>query len=131
LTAAGRARLAAEIVWSYGRVRLSLRRRPLPEVVSGLRTRPEGTSRQAGALDGPRLARAVARTLEALPIDSRCLMRSLVLLRLLARRGMTGRLVVGVAPPARDHLDAHAWVEVAGEPLLAPAGFESGRLLTL
>jgi len=130
MTAARRVRLAAEIVWSYVEVRRSLRRRPLPAVVRGLR--PElRAGEPAATLDGPRLARAIARTLDVLPLDSRCLMRSLVLLRLLARRGTTGRLVVAVAPPAGDQLDAHAWVEVDGEPLQAPAGFESGRLLTL
>jgi hypothetical protein len=77
------------------------------------------------------LARAVVRTLEAHPVDSRCLMRSLVLLRVLARRGVSGELVIAVRPEVSDTLGAHAWVEVRGEPLLAPAGSEHGRLVTL
>ena len=71
------------------------------------------------------------RTLEHVPLDSRCLMRSLVLLRVLAARGVDGSLVIAVRPEASERLDAHAWVEVAGEPLLRPGGAEHGRLVTL
>lgn len=45
-----------------------------------------------------------------------CLSRSLTLMRLLARRGIAGRLRVGVKL-GNGALDAHAWVEVAGVPL--------------
>lgn len=125
-----RLRLAGEIVGAYAQARRALRHRPLPDVVADLRggaatvdaDRPDA---------GPRLARAVVRTLEPLPLDSRCLMRSLVLLRLLARRGVAGRLVIAVTPNQSDQLAAHAWVELDGRPLLAPGGFEDGRLLTL
>jgi hypothetical protein len=58
-------------------------------------------------------------------------MRSLVLLRLLARRGAAGSLVIAVRPNEDLSLDAHAWVELQDSPLLAPATDDHGRLLTL
>ncbi|HLJ02533.1 MAG TPA: lasso peptide biosynthesis B2 protein [Solirubrobacteraceae bacterium] len=123
-----KARLASEILGSYVRVRRALRRDSLPAVVSELRIPAENDSAE---VDGRRLARAVVRTLEPLPLDSRCLMRSLVLLRVLASRGVIGKLVIAVRPEEQDRLNAHAWVEVAGQPLLAPAGADHGRLVTL
>lgn len=129
---AQRVRLAAEIVGAYAQARRLVRRRPLPEAVDSLRLRPRAAGPgEALHPDAHRLAGAVIRTLEPLPVDSRCLMRSLVLLRLLARRGARGRLVIAVAPTPTEQLAAHAWVELGGEPLLAPGGFEDGRLLTL
>lgn len=129
-----RMRLAAEIVVAYAQVRLALRRDSLPGVVSFLRRTAVGGRRRpldGSSFDGPRLARAIVRTLEPLPVDSRCLMRSLVLLRVLSQRGVRGELIIAVRPQEHDRLDAHAWVEVSGRPLLAPAGPEHGRLLAL
>ena len=81
--------------------------------------------------DGRRLGAAVVRTLTPLPVDSRCLMRSLVLLRVLATRGVQGSLVIAVRPGEGLKLAAHAWVEADGRPLLVPAGADHGRLVTL
>ena len=71
---------------------------------------------------GIRLGRPVRRTLDPLPFDSRCLMSSLVLMRMLARRGVVCRLVIGVRPG--DAFTAHAWIEHAGLPLLPTLGYE-------
>jgi Transglutaminase-like superfamily len=136
LSPAAKTRLAAEVVTEYARVRRALRREELPRVVRRLRA-PAPARRVTpplpdGARDGARLGAAVIRTLEPLPFDSRCLMRSLVLLGLLARRGVAGELVIAVRPSQElPALDAHAWVEVDGRALLAPAGPDHGRLLTL
>lgn len=81
-----------------------------------------------GRRTGDELARAVVRVLGLVPGGERCLTRSLVLLRLLARRGIHGDLIIAVRPDERMSLAAHAWVEVDGRPLLAPA-LEDGRLL--
>jgi hypothetical protein len=75
------------------------------------------------------LGNAVARTLAVMPGDTRCLVRSLVLTRLLARRGIPASLVIG-ARAAPDFL-AHAWVEHAGDPVLAPGDGSFGRLVEL
>jgi hypothetical protein len=127
-------RLAAEILLAYVRVRWSLRRDSLPGVVSTLRSAPPV---HVGVVllsdpsrDGQRLGDAVVRTLSPVPTAARCLVRSLVLLRLLARRGVHGALVIAVQPNEETALDAHAWVEVDGHPLLAPAP-SYGRLVTL
>lgn len=66
-----------------------------------------------------RLGRAVGRTLKLLPSDSRCLIQSLVLTRLLARRSIPNVLVIGVRQA--PEFQAHAWVEHEGRPIL-PAG---------
>jgi hypothetical protein len=64
-----------------------------------------------------------------MPADSRCLMRSLVLTRLLARRGIESRLVISVRPGER--FAAHAWVEHDGVALLPADAPQSERLVTL
>ena len=51
------------------------------------------------------------------PIRAACLVRSLVLVRILSGRGMTGTLQVGVRKGAPSQLDAHAWVEYEGLPV--------------
>lgn len=139
----GRLHLAREILLAYARVRWLVGRRELPELVGTLRagTRRRSDARSPrrratpvlpdGARDGLRLAAAVVRTLEALPLDSRCLMRSLVLLTLLERRGTHVELVIAVQPTRRERLSAHAWVELEGRPLLEPGTDDYARLVTL
>jgi hypothetical protein len=114
-----RVALACEILASYARVRLALRQRGLRGALAVLRS-PAGSVRSgAPVATGRRLGRAVARTLALLPTDSRCLMQSLVLTQVLARRGIETRLVIAVRPGER--LVAHAWIEHGDEALL-PAG---------
>ena len=105
--------LAAEILQAYVRVRLMLRRSDFQSVVVTLRA---GDRTIQDGSDADRLGRAVSRTLRLLPTDSRCLMRSLVLTDVLARRGMASSLVIGVTPG--PEFRAHAWVEANGRPLL-------------
>lgn len=115
--------LAGEIVATYVRIRYTLVRQPdLPRVLEVIRRpRPE-PRRHPGRSPlevGARLGNGVARTLALLPADSRCLMRSLVLVSLLSRRGVASNLVIGVC--ANDgRFDAHAWVEYEGRALLPP-----------
>jgi hypothetical protein len=111
-------RLVAEIVVTYGRVRWLLGRRDLPSVVAALRGEGAHTTDRRRQATGARLGQAVARTLGVLPFDSRCLVRSLVLTRMLASRGIDSVLVIGVrVEPA---FTAHAWVESGGRALLEP-----------
>jgi Transglutaminase-like superfamily len=116
--------LGVEILAAYARVRWLLRRGDLTMTLKRLRA--EGGSAASRAprhddLGGLRLGNAVGRTLRVLPTDSRCLMRSLVLSSLLARRQIDSSLVIGVR--SDPSFAAHAWVEQDGEALL-PAGDE-------
>ncbi len=69
------------------------------------------------------------RVLRRLPGDSRCLTRSLVVLAMLARRGIEARLVLAARPTPT--FTAHAWVERGGRPLLPTRDFEDARLAEL
>jgi hypothetical protein len=127
-----RALLGAEISLAYGRACLELRRRPIEQVVERLRGPGATGAMAAGEADleeARRLGWAVVRTLRYLPGDTRCLRRSLVLLRLLARRGIGSRLVIA-ARGGPDFL-AHAWIEHAGRPVLSPPDESFGRLVEL
>lgn len=129
----GKLWLSAEVLMTYCQVRWWMRGQRIDDVVTRLRqARGLGPSphteapandiaaRRMGAL---RLGRAVSRTVRLLPTDSRCLVQSLVLTRLLGRRGVPSSLVIGVMSEPR--FAAHAWVEHAGAPLLAPGtGYE-------
>lgn len=121
--------VAAEIYATYVRVRLLMRRHKIDDVVAGLRT-PAGRARRPEAspyVVAVRLGHAVTRALPVLPTDTRCLMRSLVLIRVMARRGIHGRLVIGVRPGG--DFAAHAWVEYEGRALLPTSPDTYGRLL--
>jgi hypothetical protein len=136
LTAPERARLVAEIVAAYVQARRALRRAPIASVVATLRAHdhPSPPPPSAGGADqtlkeARRLGRAVARTLALVPGDTRCLVRSLVLTRLLARRGIAGTLVIGAR--AAPSFLAHAWVECDGDPVLSLGDGSFGRLVEL
>ena len=131
LTPAGRLRLGSEILRAYVTVRRLSANRRLPAVVAALRATPlaPGAPLADPRTDGRRLGAAVMRALTITPGGTRCLMRSLVLLVLLARRGVEAQLIIAVQPGPVT-LDAHAWVELDGAPLLPP-GDAHERLLVL
>jgi hypothetical protein len=122
--------LAAEILATYGRARFLMARRAFPQALAELRDVP-ATKPAPGdpVTGGRRLGSAVVRALRLLPTDSRCLVRSLVLTRVLARRGIASTLIIGVQ--RGDELEAHAWVEYAGAPLLDTGGTAFRRLAEL
>jgi transglutaminase superfamily protein len=129
LTAVERARLAVEVLATYGAVRLRVRRAELPAVLASLRSAGAGPRPLPLAHDEQRLAAVAVRVLRVLPGDARCLTRSLVVLAMLARRGIDTRLVIATRPgPA---FAAHAWIERAGRPLLPTEGFGDVRLVEL
>jgi GAF domain-containing protein len=128
-SAVERARLAGEIVVAYLRAQRELRRAPITSVVERLRSAPAPAPGSGALEEALRLGRAVGRTLALLPGDTRCLRRSLVLMQLLTRRGISARLVIA-ARTDPDFL-AHAWVEHEGIPVLVPAGDSYGRLVEL
>lgn len=129
LRAFGRkSRLAAEILRLYVWVLYARRRRSLPAVVAALRAdSPEAARPLSDPIAPYRLAWGVQRVVGRLPTDSRCLVRSLVLVGLLARRSVVSTLVIGVSPGSK--FAAHAWVELEGQQLL-PAGESRYERLT-
>ncbi len=125
-----RVRLATEIVFAYLRARHELRRAPIETVVARLRSRGSGPAPVQDSLpEALRLGHAVSRALSVMPGDTRCLRRSLVLVQLLARRGIPAELVIGTRTDP-DFL-AHAWVEHDGHPVLPPGDSSFGRLVAL
>lgn len=128
LTTRDKLALIAEILPLYVRARREMRRTDIREMVERLRSDAVGERRQEFLL-ARRLGRAVARTLGLLPTDNRCLARSLVLDAMLARRGLQSVLVVAVR--AEPEFAAHAWVEHADIPLLAPGSDAYRRILEL
>jgi hypothetical protein len=129
LTLVERVLLTAEIVATYAAVRLRVRRADLPSVLAALRSDGRGRRRLPLACDERRLAAVAVRVLRVLPGDARCLTRSLVVLALLARRGIDTRLVIATRPA--PSFAAHAWIERAGRPLLPTEGFGDVRLVEL
>jgi hypothetical protein len=120
LTPREKAALVREIAVAYGRARWLLWRSDLPTTVAALRAHAGGGERPAAPLRaGVRLGQALGKTLRHIPFDARCLMRSLVLTSLLARRDIESSLVIAVQPA--PSFKAHAWVESDGVPLLEPA----------
>jgi len=126
-----KARLGLEILSAYSRARWLLWRTDLPTTLGALRA---GVTERTGEdveaeRTGVRLGQTVGKALRHLPFDSRCLMRSLVLTRLLAQRGIDSSLVIAVRP--ESEFVAHAWVERGGVPLLDPAGPPFARFVEL
>jgi Transglutaminase-like superfamily len=121
--------LAAEILATYARVRWLLPRRELPRAVAQLRERGRRRHELPHEPSTARYSDAVVRVLRLLPADSRCLVRALVLLAVLARRGVRTELVIGVSPG--PSFAAHAWVEHRGLPLLPAGSAGDGRLVEL
>jgi len=101
-------------------VRLALRNDDIRLIVSTLRRRaPErDVAYLPDVARAQRLGRAVHRVLGHWPSQSRCLLESLVLTRMLSRRRVDSSLVIGVAPG--ETFQAHAWVESEGVALLPP-----------
>jgi hypothetical protein len=120
--------LRAEIAWTTMRVRRVLRRNDLSAALDRCRNAAAPSEPAPSRDEVVRVARAVRRTLGALPGDSRGLIASLVLISVLARRGLDASLVVG---RPRNGFGAHAWVEVRGLPALPAAKDKFAQLAAL
>ncbi len=77
---------------------------------------PSETPPEIAVERGRTLSRWVGVAARCGLVRGTCLTQSLTLLRLLQREGMMGQLRIGVRMQA-DQLDAHAWVEVDGQPV--------------
>jgi Transglutaminase-like superfamily len=121
ITLTGKARLAAEVLRSYPPALRDLRTNDLTHMVQAARGVRHGPPGIPPGLERPlaiRLGRAVTLTLKLLPTDHRCLIQSLVLTRMLARRSLESAIVIGVQ--TGEEFSAHAWVEYEGLPVLPP-----------
>jgi hypothetical protein len=115
---ADKARLAARVWHAYVLVRFHLHRYPLPDLVARLGARPGSMHRRYAPVS---LSRAVHRALGTRLTEQTCLIRALVLYRLLRAQGDDAELVIGLPPRPVDHR-AHAWVELDGVDLGPPPG---------
>jgi hypothetical protein len=122
-------RLLIEILGIYVRARILLRSADLARCVAALRAtgaeQTHSVSTWGEQVSAARLGKVVSKVLDPLPFDSRCLVRSLVLTTMLARRGISSSVVIGVR--SEPEFGAHAWVESGGVALLPPG--EYGRLV--
>jgi hypothetical protein len=123
-------RLILEILAAYPGAQRLVRRSELHAMIDAARnvpTTPHCVGPELEHTLATRLGVAVTRTLRLLPTDARCLVRSVVLTRLLTRRGISSKLVIGVTPG--EEFAAHAWVEHERRPVLPPGRHE--RLIEL
>jgi hypothetical protein len=110
--------LLALRVWrSYLRVRRSVTKTPLPQLVRELADENYSGRRHPPEL----LSHAVGRALRVGPYQARCLIGSLVLYRLLRAQGDEAVLVIGLPANPSDHT-AHAWIELDGRDIGPPPG---------
>lgn len=114
-----RVRIFAEVMAAYAPLLVRLRGNDLRAMVAEARSpqrRRIPTAESERYDTARRLGSIVTRSLAVLPTDKRCLIRSLVTLRMLEHRSIDGRLVLGVR--SQDGFSAHAWVECEGRPVL-------------
>ena len=124
-----RASLAIEILVTFVSVRVTMREPDIRRTLERLRNGGHAPARATDLQVALQLANAVNRVLAFVPRRSRCLVQSLVLTKMLARRGISSSLVIAVAPGPQ--LEAHAWVESGHVPLLRPATPEQAQLVRL
>lgn len=125
-----RVRLSGEVLALYAQARWLLVRGDLTSTVATLRGSVEDAGDdEASRVFGRRVGAALGRALDPLPFDSRCLMSSLVLTGLMARRGIRCTVVIGVRPA--PSFKAHAWVEHRGSALLPSLEPDYQRLVEI
>jgi hypothetical protein len=107
--------LHARVIWRLAHVRRALGRGGFQASAA----RWLGPVKTAHRIEPMPWLRAVRRIGARWP-GSRCLDQSLALASLLRERGIDARLLIGAARGG-EGIEAHAWVEIAGEPLGEPA----------
>jgi Transglutaminase-like superfamily len=103
-------RVAATVCRDLVVVRRALASHPLPAAVALAGSVPKSP---VARWPVQRLSRAVDRCLLVGPLRARCLVRAMVLYRLLRRQGLSPQVVIGLQADATGP-DAHAWVEIDG-----------------
>jgi len=111
--------MVAQIVWTTIRVRRLVRRNDLRTALARCRPADRQATPAPSQDEIVHVGRAVRQIVGRLPGDSRPLVSSLVLIAVLARRGVDASLVIGVREGDGDAL---AWVEVGDVPALSVKG---------
>ncbi|HEX3531555.1 MAG TPA: lasso peptide biosynthesis B2 protein [Thermoanaerobaculia bacterium] len=109
-------RLLLEAWWLLLLAGAALRLLPLRRVQDVLRPRLASSPSRQPEVTVERMARLVDRAARHHVRRTACLERSLALQVLLARRGCSSELKIGVRRDG-ETLHAHAWIEVAGKPV--------------
>jgi hypothetical protein len=137
----GKLMIAFEITVTYLQARWWLRGPEITETVALARLSAPAESPAVAALHsdadrsreaallGIRLGAVIQQVFRLLPGDTRCLTRSVVLMRMLARRQVDTKLIIGVR--AAPSFGAHAWIEHQGRPLLEPIEPDGQRMVEL
>lgn len=103
----GQKALIAARIWLWSiRTTNGLRKEDLPSYLKRVSTVSKVAPRRIHPV---RLSRAIDKSLPTR--TPRCIVRSIVLFRLLKEQGDAPELVIGMSETARDHT-AHAWVEL-------------------
>ena len=95
--------------------------------LSGGRSSSSSGRRRVEAATVQQIRRAVVRASRYVPGARHCLTQALVVRLLLARRGQSAQLRIGVAKDSDGRLIAHAWVECDGSAIFG-AGFGARRI---
>lgn len=103
--------------------RLALRTRPFVAVEKMARVplATDGAAEQSPRQPDSRLTWCVAAAANNHLWPMRCLERSLTSQRMLRKRGIDAELEIGVQKQGPE-LEAHAWLEIDGQPLAEPEG---------
>lgn len=120
-----------EALLEVGRARIELTVQSWRSVLeaSGARTQPEqqraGTDESAVADRADRIETAIRRIDRFVPAST-CIHRAVACRRMLSRRGIDARVVIGLK--SDDELAGHAWVEIGEDdrPITLFAGDEGG-----
>lgn len=108
---------AIQVYWTWAVVLVQIRRTPLPDLIGEMRV----PRRSSPAWTPRRTVANVARLLRFRNRRARCLISSIVGLRMLSMAGYETDVVIGLPNDAADH-GAHAWLEVGGRDIGPPPG---------
>ena len=120
----GEAFLLCRMAWWVTVLSVSARWFSLPRALSLVAGNDARDESRTISSDDPAVQQRLARTIDLLlsadvlhfkPI---CWKRAAVLHRYLSQNGITTRIVFGVRNDPNGKVDGHAWLEVAGEPIL-------------
>jgi hypothetical protein len=108
---------AIRMYWTWVVVLAQIRRTPLPDLIREMRV----PRRSSPTWTPRRTAANVTRLLRVGNHRARCLISSIVGLRMLSMAGYEAEVVIGLPNDATDH-SAHAWLEVDGRDISPPPG---------